>query len=1840
MPADILDQLRTERTKCSEDGTNTDLIESLDLVLAKATSSSQALSVLNSIVASMNGNGKLLNENVRDICKSFKLYDRIVSHSISRTSGLSREFRDLGDDGKGSIHLINSELKTSLSLLTLVRKAAEKYSGVIEGLKESKGSSKKKIETPRRERSSFENLTKFAAGGKVGGSKKSGDNYVARLNAGEEVLKQEQARQIRQQLLEKKLNEKKLRLTQSKLQQQKKENEEASKQKRGIGKKLKEEVISETNLPKFAAGGEIKHGYRSGDRNIIRVNAGEWVLTPNQMKNLGIRLGLKSPNDVFRAAGGSPFRKSFAPDGLRKFDEGGKAGKIVDSIFAESNPAINKEIYEIIDILKDNSKDEKDQNDKVRQHQKEIEKILKNTGRKIDKETKAIERSKEKKQEKIAKINEAEKFSENRSFEINKELEELEKPSKERKEREQLFEELLKSGSKEEQNEAKKYLDSNDYQKTKGDPERIKELKAEREKELKIQEALSLKKNEIEASIYEDEDIINELREKKSDFIEDTHDKINEQIEKNKEDGVFGKLGNFGNVIKGLQKIGDLKFDILEKASKSISSWSINKGGTTGKVIGKTNELIGKAVGKTIAGAGKLGGMLAGAATKFAPVVGQAMTVYQAFEKVVKAIRDAYEYLAKLVKTDIKSSNARKAFDSQLGKGEYSSFEQSFGLLRDEMANIAPQIQTAVREGVDFKQMKEIAANIKGATGELDSTLFSKALEAIKGMSEGEVNALMGSGTSADKESMYAAIGEKGNADEIADLMEKGVFNGGEGGEEDKNADLNAEGITAGDKAVVTELRVITRFIEDFKHSISKFMEGPLKAAFGIIIEPLKAIWEILQPIITLSSMILSEVGQGFQIIWKVVKPVFSSLTGIAKASNNFLQKISELRSGILQKIIDGLDGFAATVSKFSEGLWNMVLSPILSTVTSIYSCIEDIIDLIPFAGSKNKNKDKNKNEAAQMRLLGALQRDLKKINSGQYSRNETSKREAYKRNINAANNSYGGEAQMKSNMSGAMQNAFAGFSKDMTALGESAVKLSKLEGEARLEGVKEFVAQQQVILEKHSNAVDDIINTYKSSLKFLNDAKANLEAGKGGMVSGGPEDYYSASANFAMTTANIQQSRVKDLRENYDKARKNLDKEITDISLNLSDAVSPEKRKEAEEFAFASKDLAKAKADALAHPNDRAKIEKAQELEKQVNQLYDHLTNGMSEADKLVIDGIQNASSAMVAGAAAITKAEAEAKSAVYNAIKQLAQWDELWKESYGGMATNAASRNIQASQNLAMQNLSVSQASRATDAGMKNAKLQRKLADEDNKSQRASKLAAIDKAQNEAKSKLKDATGSERVKLEKQIKEYDAARVVINQQYGAQAKENRLKEMEAVKAAAEAEFNVKEKIVDLARQEYDIQMDLMQSIGAPMEQIIDLERQRIGLVEAQLDNAKEYYNRLKENGASEMELRQASLNVQKQEANVVKARLGAQRSAMEKIFGNMIGAFSEVAGIIGPNSEYANASKFGMGYTKNPDGTVARGGGKTGGYRDRLFAQNAGGKDMFDETNKGENAEDSEASFQDNILKDLKSIKAILEEIREEEKKEEQEKKNREIADAKKAFYGESANKTDEERRKMTLEERADSGGSFGKVAALQAFKTKYSEKLGNSGWFGFGESVSDKIINDEEYREKYLSKIGDEKHELINITEEQIRGKLVAQSRGYLSGDVLNQAVEKEKERIKNRLDDINQQEKLISQMGGSTEEEIMREFENDKKNYANLQNGTNNIVNQEPALIQESKKPEMFSYSEGANDKLQIGIGIDPQNGNITAYVDRAIAQKWNKDGRKMINEQMTNGAAVS
>jgi hypothetical protein len=159
-------------------------------------------------------------------------------------------------------------------------------------------------------------------------------------------------------------------------------------------------------------------------------------------------------------------------------------------------------------------------------------------------------------------------------------------------------------------------------------------------------------------------------------------------------------------------------------------------------------------------------------------------------------------------------------------------------------------------------------------------------------------------------------------------------------------------------------------------------------------------------------------------------------------------------------------------------------------------------------------------------------------------------------------------------------------------------------------------------------------------------------------------------------------------------------------------------------------------------------------------------------------------------------------------------------------------------------------------------------------------------------------------------------------------------------VAKGAKIEYELKQKTIDFQSRGLDIQSELLESIGGPVEQIVAIESQRVGLAMQARDSEEERLRRLEEAGASEAELNEARLSYAKADAEVTKRKYGAQNSMLDKMFGNMIGAFGEVAGIMGPNND---AAKYGMGYVQLANGTVAENEGYNGGYRDRLFTMNA---------------------------------------------------------------------------------------------------------------------------------------------------------------------------------------------------------------------------------------------------------------------------------------------------------
>ena len=138
------------------------------------------------------------------------------------------------------------------------------------------------------------------------------------------------------------------------------------------------------------------------------------------------------------------------------------------------------------------------------------------------------------------------------------------------------------------------------------------------------------------------------------------------------------------------------------------------------------------------------------------------------------------------------------------------------------------------------------------------------------------------------------------------------------------------------------------------------------------------------------------------------------------------------------------------------------------------------------------------------------------------------------------------------------------------------------------------------------------------------------------------------------------------------------------------------------------------------------------------------------------------------------------------------------------------------------------------------------------------------------------------------------------------------------------------------------NIELDLAQSIGAPFEYIVELEKKTVSMAREKAELARQEYEKMKSSGKDAVETEKAKMRWQKAQADVIKASLGAQRDSIDKMMSKLLGGFQEVGGIFGPDSARMNAYKYGQGYSVNANGTMS--GHNMGGYNDRMAYINSG--------------------------------------------------------------------------------------------------------------------------------------------------------------------------------------------------------------------------------------------------------------------------------------------------------
>ena len=137
---------------------------------------------------------------------------------------------------------------------------------------------------------------------------------------------------------------------------------------------------------------------------------------------------------------------------------------------------------------------------------------------------------------------------------------------------------------------------------------------------------------------------------------------------------------------------------------------------------------------------------------------------------------------------------------------------------------------------------------------------------------------------------------------------------------------------------------------------------------------------------------------------------------------------------------------------------------------------------------------------------------------------------------------------------------------------------------------------------------------------------------------------------------------------------------------------------------------------------------------------------------------------------------------------------------------------------------------------------------------------------------------------------------------------------------------FKIQQDHIKRIEQGIDIQRDVANAIGAPFETILELEQRRVDLAREQLESAEEELKTMEEKGITGKALEEQKLKVSQAQAEVIKRAWGAQRDALDKMLGKVMGTFQQIGGIFGPNGARMQARKYGQGYGVTPGGQIER--------------------------------------------------------------------------------------------------------------------------------------------------------------------------------------------------------------------------------------------------------------------------------------------------------------------------
>ncbi len=755
MPLDILQQLE-EQTRSLDDER---LSAAFDSVRKKIGRSSEALSVLGSIVDAVSGSSDTLHGRLTRIAKDFETYDRIVRRTRDGSQDLSESWKRLGAEGRGGIQAMNSGLSANISLLRSAQTEVGRY-------------------------------------------------------------------------------------------------------RRSFGRSTPSPVTAVPSPQTFTYGGRIRGTKRFGDKNLVRVNAGEWVLTERQMLNLARIVGGRTPTEVFRMAGGNPHRRRIDATGMPMFAQGGSISAAHDSLSQMAGDAERHlaSLYQSSYTAKER-RQLTDNIEMIRSLKEIINRFTKEEiGKFQDIQNRAFHSYQDMLHDDEYGLNRAsysrnldkvvqEAFETAERLDASRGLEAIDTTSVKRKGKntESFIQEYNYNLRQMQSTRPRRSYDELMARHTAMKP--LVEIAMRQDLDEKERRQLGHLQGRILRTGYaahrsgndsEFRKALREAREWAEQFktlrealpINDFRDLSDDarklamtirrcdEIVKSQSSGEAEKENarREGNAAKSMLDLTELRY--LTRAQKRQCTDLMNRYRNASSIEEKerivqesrTGELSLNEMQRSVGAAdtalihfnkdtdamleswkaflqGTPTGMMAvGAAIAF---VGKQLGDF------MNGIGGSVENLAKL---DIAAHNLRTNLDSMAGGGVFDELRDGLDLTREDMVRLGDHIRSAFRNaGVEMQTILKTAENIKNSFGALDYQQLQNALEIMGELTAGQQNFLLtGSGSVADMENMYANLMAGGRSGAAADLIEQGVFGGGDA----ENAGLNK-----GDRAIVDALQ-------------------------------------------------------------------------------------------------------------------------------------------------------------------------------------------------------------------------------------------------------------------------------------------------------------------------------------------------------------------------------------------------------------------------------------------------------------------------------------------------------------------------------------------------------------------------------------------------------------------------------------------------------------------------------------------------------------------------------------------------------------------------------------------------------------------------------------------------------------------------------------------------------------------------------------------------------------------------------------------------------------------------------------------------------------------------